>query len=378
MLNLNSERYPANRKQKVTEGINILLSLFSTVEQQRLFPRKIMTPLTKGKVPVCSIKEIIEKFEEADYKDCRINAYPAFFNRAEENDYEKGVNLDLFTPNILFLDIDLNDFPSEAELDKTINKILKHISKILPGSQPLTLWSGRGYHIIIPVKITEALEYFEDFESLSEKPSEELLRFAKSYLSFDKADQANNPAFRSCLLRVPYTFNSKCLNEDKDPEVKIIQEFDRSKPLPKIYNLLTDFMTYLSDIKLKENWNKVKQVKSMNNDLYISAAKSNSIPYVEKLITIPIEDYRKNAIALILAPYFVNILNLSDEDSFNRIKLWVLKCNDMKSLKPSISDFDILIRYAVKKAKETRVKPLKFKDTLQFKNKELFRLLSSS
>ena len=94
-------------------------------------------------------------------------------------------------------------------------------------------------------------------------------------------------------------------------------------------------------------------------------------------MTFRLKDYRKNAISLILAPYFVNILDLSDEESFNRIKQWVLKCNEVKSLKPSISDFDNIIRYAIKRAKETGIKPLKFKDTLQYKNKELFRLLSS-
>ena len=91
-------------------------------------------------------------------------------------------------------------FLFKRELDKTLNKILKHISKFLYDLKPLLLWSGNGYHIIIPVKSTEALEHFEDFKGLTEKPSDEFLQFAKSYLSFNKADKANNPAFKSCLL----------------------------------------------------------------------------------------------------------------------------------------------------------------------------------
>jgi hypothetical protein len=43
--------------------------------------------------------------------------------------------------------------------------------------------------------------------------------------------ESNTPAFKSCLLRVPHTFNSKCFDEINDPEVKIIQEIDISKPL---------------------------------------------------------------------------------------------------------------------------------------------------
>src|SRR6185312_16567151 len=141
---------------------------------------------------------------------------------AEEKDYENGVNSDIFAPNILFIDLDQKDFSSKSALDKTLNKILKHRSSILYGVRPLLLWSGNGYHIIIPVKATEALEHFEDFKGLTDRPSSEFLQFAKYFLSFSKADKANNPAFKSCLLRVPYTFNSKFIAEDIDLDVKII------------------------------------------------------------------------------------------------------------------------------------------------------------
>lgn len=83
-----------------------------------------MTKATKGQIIVNSVEEIIKKFEEANYQDCRINAYPAFLNEAEEKDYENGVNLDLFAPNILFIDLDEKDFSSKQELDKIVDKIL--------------------------------------------------------------------------------------------------------------------------------------------------------------------------------------------------------------------------------------------------------------
>src|SRR4051812_7782024 len=169
------------RRQKVLEGINIILSLFSAVDQQRFFPRKIMTKKTRGQVTVNSSEQMMGAFEDAKFEDCRINAYPAFFNDAEEKDYENGINFDIFAPNILFIDLDQKDFSSKSELDKTLNKILKHISKVLEGSKPLLLWSGNGYHIIIPVKATAALEHFEDFKGLSDRPSNEFLQFAKSF-----------------------------------------------------------------------------------------------------------------------------------------------------------------------------------------------------
>jgi hypothetical protein len=44
------------------------------------------------------------------------------------------------------------------------------------------------------------------------------------------------------------------------------------------------------------------------------------IAYVEILLSIQIPDHCKFAISLILAPYFVNIQNLSGAESFGKIK----------------------------------------------------------
>ena len=220
---------------------------------------------------------------------------------------------------------------------------------------------------MIPVKATKALEHFEDFKGLTDRQSSEFLQFAKSFLSFNKADKANNPAFKSCLLRVPYTFNSKCISRNLDPEVKLLQEFDYSESLSKIDNLLVEFMTFLADRKLKSEFE-----KDMSKNTFSKSISSPTISYIEKLLDISLSDYRKDSLNLILAPYFVNILNSSEEESFSRIKDWVSKCNSIRPLKPSIKDFDDIINNAIKRAKVTGIKPLKFKDTLQYKNKKLY------
>jgi hypothetical protein len=67
--------------------------------------------------------------------------------------------------------------------------------------------------------------YFEDLEPYTSEPSKNFLQFVARYLSLYKSDPSNNPTFKSCLLRVPYTFNSKCLDESVDAEVKIIQQW---------------------------------------------------------------------------------------------------------------------------------------------------------
>jgi hypothetical protein len=105
---------------------------------------------------------------------------------------------------------------------------------------------------------------------------------------------------------------------------------------------------------------------------------TSTITYIEKLLEIGISDYRKNAIGLILAPYFVNILKLSDDESFIKMKDWILKCNNINPIRPSIKDFDIIIENAIKRAKVTGIKPLKFKETLQLKNEKLYDIILTS
>lgn len=88
-----------------------------------------------------------------------------------------------------------------------------------------------------------------------------------------------------------------------------------------------------------------------------------------------IEDHRKFAISLILAPYFVNIQNLSDAESYNKIKQWVLKCNEIRRLEPSIEYFEHLIKRSIKRTIGTQIKPLKFEETLWYKNRQLYSML---
>jgi hypothetical protein len=143
------------RKQLVLEGIELILSLFVVVGQQRLFPRTIMTRHTKGQIVVNSKEEVVHYFEIAGYEDCRINAYPTFLSKAEEQDYKKGINLNLFAPNILFIDLDAKRFKSGKELQRALRQIVKNIAYLLHDVKPLVLWSGHGYHVVIPVNQSE-------------------------------------------------------------------------------------------------------------------------------------------------------------------------------------------------------------------------------
>jgi hypothetical protein len=62
------------------------------------------------------------------------------------------------------------------------------------------------------------------------------------------------------------------------------------------------FSIYLADGKLKE-FNNMGKYQSESYSVF----RGNVIPWIEKLLETPIEDYRKNAVSLILAPYLINI-----------------------------------------------------------------------
>jgi len=116
--------------------------MFIAVGQQRLFPRTIMTKNLNGQLVVHTKEQILYWFEQADYQDCRINAYPAFLLKSEGQDYDNEINLNLFSPNILFIDLDGKRFDSNASLQRALKQILKNISSLLYDIKPLVLWSS--------------------------------------------------------------------------------------------------------------------------------------------------------------------------------------------------------------------------------------------
>lgn len=83
--------------------------------------------------------------------------------------------------------------------DSALDKTLKNIKERLGGSNPTVLYTGNGYHIYQPIG-SQRLENIQDFD-FAENPSNNLLRFAKDFLSDGYADKCNNPSLRSyCSL----------------------------------------------------------------------------------------------------------------------------------------------------------------------------------
>ena len=163
-----------NQKQQLKD-IEIESSLdfmISHLEKSILFPRTIMTKKLGYQKVVYSKEKAIAHFLESNFIECRINAFPSLKECAT------------WIPEFLFIDLDLSDFNSKKSLEEALKKTLKNIKEKLADATayPAVLWSGNGYHIILPVYCPTELERIQEFQEF-DKPSERFLRFAKDYLS---------------------------------------------------------------------------------------------------------------------------------------------------------------------------------------------------
>jgi hypothetical protein len=186
-------------ERNVNEGIDFILSHFE--RRQRLFPRKMSTFASQGKqFTVYNKEQILDACIKANFFDCRLNAYPIL---------EDGL---LQAPNLIFIDLDLQS--NLLELNKSLDKILKVIKQKLNRFEPTVLWTGSGYHIYIVLDV-RPLELIGEIKELSDKPSEQFLRFAESSFTNNKKDSQHNPSFKSCLLRIPGTLIPKIIQKLK-------------------------------------------------------------------------------------------------------------------------------------------------------------------
>jgi hypothetical protein len=141
------------------------------------------------------------------------------------------------------LDLDLNNFKfSRQKLDRALNKILSSLKNKI---QPIVIWSGNGYHVLVPIEPLQfTLEDMEEFSKFQD-PSKSILRFLEKYLSKGKSDSVHNStvSFSNCMLRVPGSINSKHNNNDN--QVSIIRKWNSQRFFINL--LLGDFIAYLLD-----------------------------------------------------------------------------------------------------------------------------------
>jgi Primase X len=361
------------RKAKISsEGIDLILSLFEKAGQ-RLFPRNIMTSKSSGQITVNGKDEILQRFEQAQFVDCRINAYP------------KVPHGTLQTPNIILIDLDIDRSLKTAHrlIKQQLNKTIENSACYTDDDVvPLVLWTGNGYHLYVVLNMTGPLEHIEEYAKVGsvKEISREFLLFAKAFLSDNKADSKNNPSFESCLLRVPYSLNSKCLSnrEELDPEVKVIQNWNgHAATMNEITLLLSGFYTHLVGKKVVYDNGVSKATTNLTMSKKFAGRLTNSIKWIEVLLQNGLTEHRKYVISIILAPYFINIKSLSDEDAAAKIKEWLSKCAKIRPL-DTVYNFDYWIKYYIGRCRDNKnLKPIRFEDKLPESNPDLYKTIKS-
>ena len=294
----------------------------------------MMTNQRKYQFTIYSKEEIVEYCKNADYVDCRVGAYP---------EYTKYKGIVRQPPDFVFVDLDLSNFNNDiSRIERVLKRIKNKIEKL--GGSCTILWSGNGYHVYLPLDalVLDQIDIFskDNFPSLFQSDfskyygysvSEVFLKFAKDYFSKGKADPLHHPKYGNSLVRIPGTFNSKCLNRGlskEESEVKIIQKWD-GKRLP-IQFLLKDFRRWIT----QEEINYAKEIKKSTDKGKSKEESSNvtNIDWIERLLQTPIEDSRNYCLWAILVPYLLNIKHLSEEDTFKILKEWLQRCNELRKL----------------------------------------------
>lgn len=178
--------------------------------------------------------------------------------------------------------------------------------------------------------------------------------FAERYLSANKCDKGNYPALKSCLIRIPGSLNSKCKAAGIDAEVKIIQRWDGHRPDYRL--LLGSFHAYLVG---RQPSSRPISSKTLLPLQQYGEEGGKVIPWIEKLLQTPIDDYRKEVIFWILVPYLCTIKDMQDDEIHRVVDEWLDKCEELRGLEPSRRDFARRIDDAIEWARDNDKLPTK-------------------
>ena len=241
-------------------GLDYILEHFESS-----FPRMISTLETENKqVEVYSKQEALSYFRRSNGIDCRISGFGL-----SEIQQEK--------PNLIFVDLD-----DKIALHETLALFHKEIEGI-----PLVLSTGNGYAVIQPIQIISFTNITLKQKRIFDV-SKKFLLFAERYLTNHKCDTANHPSLKSCMIRIPYSYNKKSLLQGKSKEQsQVIIHSEWNGVRANIKNL--PFLRHLN--KLEQLHNKRQNVNFANN---------GQIPYIENILQNKVTDGKKRIFALVL------------------------------------------------------------------------------
>jgi Primase X len=366
----------------VENNLDFLLSHF---EQPVMWPRNIAVYLT-GKTRVYSVAnkaEAVARFKQANLLDCRISAYPSPHDQNE---------LPSLPPTFVFADQDESTFKTHRAYNMSVNKTRKNFKEILDGN-PTILGTGNGVHFYQPVKlfhdnvsVLEDIDIFAEFKDptgIKKDLTTRLMRHIEAQCTGNKHDPGHRPSVSSCLVRVPHTLNSKCVDTQtgefiKDPEVKILQRWDGQRAA--VNYILQSFRTSLINgvikKKLEARQHGPKTNNYHNHKHHINHGEHHYYyTYIERLLQTPIKDSRKRSVSLLIIPYLVVIKKLrSDQEVFNLTRTWLDKCAQAEALDRGY-DYSYRIRSSIRSSRKGQIPPMRLQK-LKEENRQLHDILS--
>ena len=178
------------------------------------------------------------------------------------------------------------------------------------------------------------------------------MRYAERRLTNYKSDPCHKMAWKSCLARLPNTFNTKY---DPPAKVSIIQKWNGVRAKPTKQFVYTDFLIYLVEksvdfsAKARQKKNSVLQPRNSSNGYF---------GWIERVIPTPIADFRKLTMRQILCPYLATIKQIPKAQAYQEIMQWALECSKLSSLRPSVNEFSDKVHYSLDYTERKGMKPL--------------------
>jgi hypothetical protein len=367
--------------EQARDGLDFVMEMLHVDNTHRL-PRNILTGAAHRPYIVNSRDETMMYFEASLYEDCYMSVYPNYEVMIENGDLPPDYKP---VPNHIMIDLDREHFNSDAELEEALAETLKNIKANitgLSGEHPIIVASGNGYHAHVPLPgLTTALQDMPEFEAFKEVPdlADKFLRFTERRLSNNKADHRHNPSINSCMFRVPGTYNTKAKAAGRNPLVRVVQGYEylkhrtidsyslpelvqdiesKSRPTTKFLN---DFYAYLVQEQINNQITRSeRRLRSLENDfsdLGGNGSNNNSIWWIDRLLSIGVEDERKDLMFWVLAPYLIMIKKVGYDKAYQTLEEWLVKCNDVRRLVPGWSYFRGRIEYCLKDAEKKERKP---------------------
>lgn len=315
------------------EDLDFIISHFQT---QRLdFPRRIMTGASPGQITAQSIDEAFKVFEDAGWRDCRINAYP---------DYVEWKGITRITPSFIFIDLDfdyvkkrkgdpesLSIEERKRRTDFILHNTLVRMREYLgQDCRPTVLETGGGYHIYQPCYLQDYemrlidIKQFEELEPQLESKNltNEFMAYAEYFFTANNSDPNHHPKVKSSLLRIPGSINVK-----RKHWVGIKQSWN-GIPIDVKY-LMRNFYDYLRGFIVEEQARmaQIHRVQDLMRERNKRQGKTEEIEWIEKLLKTPLNDGRKYAIWRIFVPYLATIRNESTETIFQKVLEWMDICD---------------------------------------------------